>query len=109
MAVIKVKRGEDYDFHCLIFIGPGERKHIRDHFGFHQAKFLTTRDDLKILAVGGRHYQGSVFIVLGEIDSDVDRAVTEGVFYFSPCPWPPSDGVLTPFRVTKNFDLGAKE
>lgn len=99
MAVIKVQRGEEYDFHCLTFIAPWGG-HVRDRHGFHKAKFFTTRDDLKILAVGGKHYAGSVFIVLGNTGTgDKDEQVKEGVFYFSLCPWPPSDGSLSPFRV----------
>jgi len=102
MAVIKVKRDDEYDFHCLTFIGPWGGGHIRDRFGFHEAKFFTTRDDLKILAVGGKHFGGSVFIVLGNMGpGEKDETwVTEGTFYFSGCPWPPSDGVLSHFRVT---------
>jgi len=53
MAVVKIKRDDEYDFHCLTFIGPWNGGHIRDRFGFHQVKFLITRDELKILAVGG--------------------------------------------------------
>ena len=114
MAVVKVGRDNEFEFHCLTFIGPwgmGWEGHIRDRFGYHQAKFFTTRDDLKILAVGGKHFQGSVFIVLGEmgLNDKGDSWVTEGAFYFSGCPWPPSDGTLTPFRVTKALDLGGTE
>lgn len=111
MAVIKVQRGNEFDFHCLTFIGPWNGGHIRDRFGFHQAKFFTTREDLKILAVGGKHFQGSVFIVLGEmgLDEKGEDWVTEGAFYFSGCPWPPSDGTLTKFRVTKSLDFGGTD
>lgn len=111
MAVIKVKRDNEFDFHCLTFIGPQDGGHIRDRFAFHQAKFFTTGDELKILAVGGKHFQGSVFIVLGEmgLDEKGEAWVTEGAFYFSGCPWPPSDGTLTPFRVTKALDLGGTD
>ncbi len=101
MAVIKVARGDEYDFHCLTFIAP-PGGHARGRYGFHQAKFFTTRDDLKILAVGGRHFAGSVFIVLGDSvpdEKDASETITEGVFYFSGCPWPPSDGQLSPFHV----------
>ncbi len=103
MAVLKVQRGEEFDFHCLTFIGPWNGGHVRDRFGFHKAKFFTTHDDLKILAVGGKHFAGSVFIVLGEmgLDNDGEKWVTQGSFYFSGCPWPPSDGILTNFRVTE--------
>src|SRR5262249_32462561 len=41
-------------------------------------------------------------LVLGEMDfndKDDDAWITEGVFYFSGCPWPPSGGQLSPFRV----------
>lgn len=111
MAVVKVKRDDEFDFHCLTCIGPSNGGHIRDRFGFHQAKFFTTRDELKILAVGGKHFQGSVFIVLGEmgLDNKGETWVTEGAFYFSGCPWPPSDGTLTHFRVTKGLDLGRSD
>jgi hypothetical protein len=113
MAVVKVARDNEFDFHCLTFIGPWGASwegHIRDRFGYHEAKFFTIRDDLKILAVGGKQFQGSVFIVLGDtgLDDKGEAWVTEGAFYFSNCPWPPSDGVLTPFRVTKALDFGGK-
>src|SRR5262249_19261712 len=64
MAVVKIARGNEFDFYCLTFIAP-PGGHVRGHYGCHQARFFTTRDPLSILAVGGKHYGGSVFIVLG--------------------------------------------
>lgn len=100
MAVVKVVRGEEYDFHCLTFIAaPGG--HVRDSYKFHEAKFHTTRDNLKILAAGGRHFAGSVFIVLGDVDVSrkTEFGVTaKGILYQSVCPWPPSGGALFPFE-----------
>jgi hypothetical protein len=101
MAVIKIARGGEFDFHCLTFIAP-PGGHVRGRYGCHQAKFFTTASSLNILAVGGKHPAGSVFIVLGEMgfnDKDDDAWITEGIFYFSGCPWPPSGGQLSPFRV----------
>jgi hypothetical protein len=104
MAVVKARRAEKIDFYCLTFIGPWGGGHVRDqNGGCHQAKFFTTRDsDVGVLAVSGR--RGHVFIVLGKMGLDDDERaafdswITEGVFYFSGCPWPPSDGSLSPFR-----------
>jgi hypothetical protein len=110
MAVVKVRHGDEFDFHCLTFIGPGDDGHIRDRFAFHKARFFTTGKDFKILAIGGKHFGGSVFIVLGDTGlGDGDDWTTEGAFYFDGCPWPPNGGVLTPFRVTKKLQLGDKE
>jgi hypothetical protein len=103
MAVVKVRRGDKFDFYCLTFIGPWDGGHVRDKFAFYQAKFFTTRDDLKILSIGGKHFAGSAFVVLGDMGlggQDGQTWMTEGVFYFSGCPWPPSDGALSHFRVT---------
>lgn len=101
MAVVKVVRGEEYDFHCLTFIAaPGGL--VRDSYKFHEAKFHTTRDNLKILAAGGRHFAGSVFIVLGDVDVSQKAEFgsnAKGVLYRSVCPWPPSGGELFPFDV----------
>lgn len=101
MAVVKVRRGDEFDFHCLTFIAP-PGGHVRDKHQFHQAKFYTTPKDLAVLAVDGKHHAGSAFIVLGELGLDEGRELgttTEGVFYFSGCPWPPSGGQLSPFKV----------
>ena len=111
MAVVKVARGDEYDFHCLTFIAPSGG-HVRERHGLFRAKFFTTQADLKILAVGGRHFGGSVFIVLGDIapdNQDVFESVTEGVFYFTNCPWPPSDGQLSPFRIVSVPQKGEAE
>jgi hypothetical protein len=50
-------------------------------------------------------FPGTVFIALGKMTPTHRReevasfsTVTEGAFYFSVCPWPPSDGQLSPFR-----------
>lgn len=109
MAVVKVRHGKEYDFHCLTFIA-ASGGHVREEHAFHKALFFTTQENLKILAVGGQHFEGSVFIVLGDVKNDVDRegglvTVTSGAFYFSVCPWPPSDGVLTPFRTESVLPL----
>src|SRR5262249_52656958 len=69
MAVTKIARENEFDFHCLTFIAPSGG-HVRGHYGCHQAKFFTTRDPLNILAVGGKHHAGSVFIVLGDMHID---------------------------------------
>ncbi len=101
VAVVKVRRAEAYEFHCFTFIGPWGGGHVRDKHTFFKAKFYTTRDDLRILAVGGKHFAGSPFIVLGELDTEFDDepvTVTKGVFYFTGCPWPPSGGALMPFQ-----------
>jgi hypothetical protein len=97
VGVVKVRRGADYDFHCLTLIGPHGLGHIRDNPGIYQAKFFSTRENLRILAVNGK---GNVaFVALGKLDWDEDSAlVSDGVFYFSGCPWPPSDGQLAPFH-----------
>jgi hypothetical protein len=100
MAVVKLKVGEEFEFHCLTFIGPWGGGHVRERFAFHKAKFYTTRDELEILAVSGK--RGAVFIVLGKTgleDGDDFAIVTEGVLYSTPCPWPPSDGA--PFSVPR--------
>lgn len=107
-AVVKSLRGDEYEFHCLTFIAPWEG-HVRDDVRFSEAKFHSTKEDLKILAVGGRHFGGSVVIVLGDIapaDDDSFDSVAEGMLYFSVCPWPPSDGVEFPFRI-KSVSKGA--
>lgn len=99
MAVVKVHVGETYEFHCLTFIGPWGGGHVREKFAYYEAKFHSTRDELEILATDGK--RGAVFIVLGtriwEGAEDVG-SVTEGVFYFTGCPWPPSDGEVSRFR-----------
>jgi hypothetical protein len=103
MAVVKVQRDGEFDFHCLTFIGPWGGGHVRDQFAFHKAKFFTTRDNLDVLAVSGK--RGSVFIVLGNVgldENDGRTIVTEGIFYSTPCPWPPSYGALSHFRVKEN-------
>lgn len=99
VAVVKLNRGADREFHCLTFIS-GSDGHVREKFSFYQAKFFTTEDDLKVLALGGKHFHGSVFIVLGKMKPKRGElsTITEGVFYFSLCPWPPSQGELSPFR-----------
>src|SRR5262249_27875593 len=82
MAVVKIARGGEFDFHCLTFIAPPGGD-VRGRYGCHQAKFFTTANSLNILAVGGQHHAGSVFIVLGEMgfnDKDDDVWITEGVF-----------------------------
>lgn len=103
MAVVKTKRANENEFYCLTFIGPWGGGHVRDQNGdCHKAKFFTTRDDeVAILAVSGK--RGAVFIVLGKMGPDDDEPngelwITEGAFYFTGCPWPPSDGVLSRFR-----------
>lgn len=102
MAVVKVSQGQRHDFYCLTFIGVWGG-HIREKYAFYKAKFHTTGEDLKILAIGGKQFEGSAFVVLGDITHDESKdkefvTVTKGVFYFSGCPWPPSDGALSPFR-----------
>ncbi|MCY2967109.1 MAG: hypothetical protein NT069_26310, partial [Planctomycetota bacterium] len=114
VAVVKIALGGEYDFHCLTFIGPWGGGHVRDRHKFFEAKFYSTQDDLKILAIGGKHFAGSPFIVLGDIgdidlDDDALSIVTEGVFYFSQCPWPPSDGALSQFRVRSGAPQGTTQ
>ena len=101
MAVVKLHRAGQFEFHCLTFIAP-TGGHVRDKFAFHQARFHTTHKDLKTLAAGGRHFEGSVLIVLGNFeieDEDFEDPFADGLLYFSGCPWPPSDGQKYPFRV----------
>jgi hypothetical protein len=97
MAVLKIARGGEFDFHCLGLIAQ-RGEHVRDGFRFLQERFFTTKDDLKILAAEGTHFLGSVFIVLAEMDLNQEVMVTTGTFYFSGCPWTPGDGRLSPFR-----------
>ncbi len=100
MVVLKIARGGEFDFHCLGVIAP-PGGHVRDEFRVLQVKFFTTKDNLKILAANGTHFSNSVFIVLGNIEYDLDKElmVTAGTFYFSGCPWTPGDGQSSPFRV----------
>jgi hypothetical protein len=107
MAVVKTRRAGEFDFYCLTFIGPWGGGHVRDqNGGCHKAKFFTTRDnDIGVLAVSGKG--GRAFVVLGKMGMDdedqfaLDSWITEGVFYFSGCPWPPTDGNLSPFRANE--------
>jgi len=70
----------------------------RDEFEFYKAKFYTTHDDLKIIAVGGKHVRNVVFIVLGETAFNANLELKfEGILYYCSCPWPPSDGQLSRF------------
>ncbi len=66
---------------------------MRDQRRFFQEKFFSTRDDFKILAVGGKHFEGSVLIVLEDMryeftQNDDPVAITTGALYFTGCPWP---------------------
>ncbi len=70
---------------------------MHQKFAFHQARFHTTTEPLEVLALDGRN--GTEFIVVGQMKADGDDLVTEGMFYFSGCPWPPRDGQISPFRV----------
>jgi hypothetical protein len=107
MAVVKSRRGDEYRYYCLTFIGPGGESHVRDRFGYHCVEFLTTPDNLQILAMNGSGFSGSVFITLGTMDWDENgRMVTAGTFFFSGCPWPPI-GELSPFRA-KSIPFGDK-
>jgi len=101
MAVVKFLRGDDYEFHCLTSSAPWGG-HVKDDVRFSEAKFHSTKEDLNILAIGGRHFGGSVVVVLGDIgpaDDDSFDSVAEGMLYLSVCPWPPSDGTQFPFRI----------
>jgi hypothetical protein len=110
VAVVKVRRGDEYDFHCLTFISPSLEEHVRDKHRFYQEKFLSTRDDLRILALTGTGH--TAFAVLGEFDwdeygtDDVPALKSEGVFYFTSCPWPPM-GQIAPY-LTKAAKIKTK-
>ncbi|MBS0266324.1 MAG: hypothetical protein JSS02_30620 [Planctomycetes bacterium] len=107
MSVIKLARGDEFEFHCLI-LGAEPGGHVRDGFRIEQTKFFATKDDLKILAADSKHFSGRVFIVLGDMDYDdgKDAMITTGIFYFCGC-FPLNQGQLSPFRV-ESVPLGAK-
>ena len=95
-AVVKVRLGDDYDFHCLTFIFRSGGGQAHDKHVVYREKFFSTRDDLRILAVSGNG--NTVFAVLGEFDWDDAPALkSEGVFYYTSCPWPPM-GAVAPYR-----------
>jgi len=97
-AAIKVQVGDKYQFHCLTFIGPWGGGHVRDDCEFFEEKFYTTHEDLKIIAVGGKHLRNVVFIILGDtvINKNLEPII-DGVVYYRSCPWRPGDGQLSHF------------
>lgn len=95
-GIVKVRRGETFDFYCVTLICRGD--HVRDGFRVYREKFFTTRDDLEILAL--RCKSNSVFAVVGEMDFEGDsepHLISNGVIYSMSCPWPPM-GVVSPYH-----------
>lgn len=106
MAVVKVRRNDGYDFHCLTFIFRSSTEAAEREFTFFQSKFYASKQNLKILGISGRHAEGSALVVLGEVPSS--KPATDGVIYFSGCPWPPSDGTLLHYRAQRTIEAGAE-
>lgn len=96
MAVVKTRRNQEHDFYCLTWIGPPSTEPATGKFAFYSSKFYSTQRNFKILAISGKHATGTALVVLGDIP--LPDAESDGVIYFSGCPWPPNDGLLQSFR-----------
>lgn len=104
VAAVKIRDGNLFHFHCLTLIGPSGGGHVRDRHSFYESKLLSTRINYQIVALDGS--AGTASVILGQRRNPESGMISDGVMFFSGCPWPP-DGELGIFEVTRMPVVGA--
>jgi hypothetical protein len=103
MAVVQTKTADEFEYSCITLIAPTGGQ-VRDGYAYHCVAFHKCREKLRILATNGREYNGSVVIVLGDMDIDERGIVAEGQLFFSGCPWPPY-GSIARFKTSASTNV----